>query len=163
MAVKKAKPVMKKVAKRDATKYGKYLIKDPYIKFYQTDSFTVGPDRLGCDCVITSQGFNKPVMNVGKEPHKHDFHQILCFVGGDPNNIHDFGAEIEVCLGKEMEKHLITTNTALTIPPGLYHCPINFLKVDKPVVFLEVMLVKKYSKEVLKKPAKKTTKKKIKK
>jgi len=137
--------------KKDKTKYGKYLIKDPYIKFYQTDSFTVSPEQLGCDCVITSQGFNKPINNVGKEPHKHNFHQILCFVGGDPNNIRDFGAEIEVFLGEEMEKHLITTNTAITIPPGLYHCPINFIKVDKPVVFLEVMLVRKYERETMKK------------
>jgi hypothetical protein len=140
-----------KTKAKDKTKYGKYIIRDPYIKFYQTDSFTVGPKQLGCDCVITSQGFNKPVDNVGKEPHKHDFHQILCFVGGNPNNIHDFGAEIEVCLGEEQEKHLITTNAAITIPPGLYHCPIHFKKVKKPVVFLEVMLVKEYKKETLKK------------
>jgi mannose-6-phosphate isomerase-like protein (cupin superfamily) len=154
------KPIVTKpVIRKDDGKYGKYIIEGPYIKFYQTDSFTVGPETLGCDCVITSQGFNKPVMGVGKEPHKHDFHQILCFVGGDPNNIHDFGAEIEVCLGEEMEKHLITTNAAITIPPGVYHCPINFLKVDKPVVFLEVMLVKKYKKETLEE-AKKTAAKK---
>jgi hypothetical protein len=85
----------------------------------------------------------------GKEPHKHDFHQILCFIGGDPNNIRDFGAGIEVYLGEEMEKHIITTNAALTIPPGLPHCPINFIRVDKPVVFLEVMLVGKYEREAL--------------
>ena len=162
-AAKKAPPqpiVTKPVIRKDDGKYGKYIIEGPYIKFYQTDSFTVGPDTLGCDCVITSQGFNKPVMNVGKEPHKHDFHQILCFVGGDPNNIHDFGAEIEVCLGKEMEKHRITTNAAISIPPGVYHCPINFLKVDKPVVFLEVMLVKKYTREELKDAGKTAAKKK---
>ena len=134
------------------TKYGKYIKKDPYITFYQTESFTVGPEQLECDCIITSQGFNAPVDNVGgKEPHKHDFHQILCFVGGDPNNIRDFGAEIEVCLGEEMEKHIITTNAAITIPPGLPHCPINFIRVDKPVVFLEVMLVGKYEREALNK------------
>jgi hypothetical protein len=26
------------------TKYGKYIKKDPYITFYQTESFTVGPE-----------------------------------------------------------------------------------------------------------------------
>lgn len=97
------------------------------------------------------------MQNVGKEPHKHDFHQILCFVGGDPNNIRDFGAEIEVYLGEEMEKHVITTNTAITIPPGLYHCPINFVKVDKPVVFLEVMLVDKYTSRAMKEELEKKT------
>ncbi|NLE11409.1 MAG: hypothetical protein GX630_07855 [Actinobacteria bacterium] len=143
---------------KDETKYGKYLIKDPYIKFYQTESFTVAPDKLGCDCIITSQGFTEPVENVGKEPHKHDFHQILCFVGGDPANIRDFGAEIEVYLGEEQEKHVITTNTAITIPPGLYHCPINFVKVDKPVVFLEVMLVDEYTSKAMKDELEKETK-----
>jgi hypothetical protein len=134
------------------TKYGKYITTDVYKTFYQTESLTVVPEQLGVDCIITSQGFNKPVNNVGgKEPHKHDFHQILCFVGGDPNNIRDFGAEIEVCLGEEMEKHVITSNAAVSIPPGLPHCPINFIKVDKPVVFLEIMLVGKYERETIKK------------
>jgi mannose-6-phosphate isomerase-like protein (cupin superfamily) len=72
-------------------------------------------------------------------------------LGGDPNNIRDFGAKIEVCLGKEMEKHIITSNEAVSMPPGLPHCLINFIKVDKPVVFLEIMLVGKYEKETVKK------------
>ena len=133
----------------DGTKYGKYLIKEPYMHFYQTDSFTVAPDKLGVDCIITSQGFVEPIDNVGKEPHKHDFHQILCFIGGDPTNVKEFGAEVHMFLGEELEEHVITTNTAVTVPPGLYHCPINFVKVDKPVVFLEIMLVNAYKSSTL--------------
>ncbi|MCX8031936.1 MAG: hypothetical protein N3B14_00840 [Thermoleophilia bacterium] len=135
----------------DGTKYGKYIIREPYTKFYQTESFTVTPEKLGCNVIITSQGFYEPIENVGKEPHKHDFHQILCFIGGDPTNIRDFGAEVEMYLGEELEKHVITSNAAISVPPGLYHCPIHFRRVDKPVVFLEIMLVDEYRSEPLKK------------
>ena len=129
------------------TKYGKYIITDVYKKFYQTESLTVTPDQLGTGCIITSQGFNAPISNVGGEvPHKHGFHQVLCFLGGDPNNIRDFGAEVEVCLGEEMEKHVITSPVAINVPPGVPHCPINVIKIDKPIVFIEVMLTEKYEK-----------------
>lgn len=132
------------------TKYGKHIIKDPYKKFHQTDGFNVGSDVLGVDCIIGSQGIHEPLYMV-KEPHKHSFHQILCFIGGDPTNIHDFGAEIELSLGEEQEKHIITTNTAVSIPPGLPHCPLNFKRVDKPIVFLEFMLTPQYVRETLNK------------
>ena len=47
------------------TKYGKYIITDVYKKFFQTESLTVTPDQLGTGCIITSQGFNAPISNVG--------------------------------------------------------------------------------------------------
>jgi hypothetical protein len=70
------------------------------------------------------------------EPHTHDFHETLCFIGGDPQDINDLGAEIEFTLGGE--KHLITSATVVSIPPDLEHCPIVFKKVTKPLIFLEI-------------------------
>ena len=56
--------------------------------------------------------------------HSHDNHELLCFFGGDPTNINDFGAEISICLGDEMEEHIITSPAVISIPPGLKHCPL---------------------------------------
>jgi hypothetical protein len=63
---------------------------------------------------------------------------LLCFIGGNPENINDLGAEISICLGDELEEHIITTATVVSIPPGLKHCPLKVNKITKPFVFLEV-------------------------
>lgn len=130
------------------TKYGKYILKDSYKKFFQTDAFLARPGQVeGLDFYVVTQGIIEPFA-MPTPPHKHDFPQVLGFIGGDSANIHDFGAVVELCLGEEQEKHIITTNTIIYIPAGLYHCPINIPKVDKPIVFLEVMLTNKYEKKL---------------
>ena len=76
--------------------------------------------------------------------HSHDFHELLCFIGGNPEDINDLGAEISICLGDEMEEHIITSATVVSIPPGLKHCPLKVKKITKPFVFLEVSATKEY-------------------
>ena len=76
--------------------------------------------------------------------HSHDFHELLCFIGGNPLDINDLGAEISICLGDEMEEHIITSATVVSIPPGLKHCPLKVKKITKPFVFLEVSATKEY-------------------
>jgi hypothetical protein len=78
------------------------------------------------------------------KPHKHDFHQFFCFLGSDPEDIRNFDAEIEVYLGDEGEKHVITTPTVLHIPPGLMHCPMEYKRVGKPVMHLDIYFAAKY-------------------
>lgn len=75
-----------------------------------------------------------------KDTHKHDFNQLLCFMNGDMLNIRDFGGEVELSLGEEGEKHIINTTTIVNIPAGLPHCPLNFKKIDRPIIFPEIML-----------------------
>ncbi|MCJ7605392.1 MAG: hypothetical protein MUO19_05080, partial [Dehalococcoidales bacterium] len=60
------------------------------------------------------------------DPHSHDFDQFLHFYGADSLNITDFDAEVEMSLGDEGEKHVITEPTVLHIPSGMVHCPLNF-------------------------------------
>lgn len=76
--------------------------------------------------------------------HSHDNHELLCFLGGDPTNINDFGAEISICLGDEMEEHIITSPAIVSIPPGLKHCPLVVKKCTKPIVFLEISTTAEY-------------------
>jgi len=76
-------------------------------------------------------------------PHTHQGSEILCFVGGDPKNINDFDAEIEIALGEEGELYTITSPSVVSIPGGLVHGPLRFKRVTKPVFFLEVTLVLK--------------------
>ena len=127
------------------TKYGKHVIKEPFV----TIPHYTGPSILshegefdadvcmGYHCLANAE-------YKAERPHTHDYHELLCFIGGDPTNIEDFGAEIEICLGEEQEKHIITSTTVVSIPPGLVHCPLRVNRLDKPVVFLEISLTRKF-------------------
>jgi len=129
-----------------ATKYGKHLMKAPIeleerahaplLNFTASKNFGVNIGWIFAPVL-------KPILMVDK-PHNHDFDQFLCFLGTDPMNIEDFGAEIELSLGEEGEKHVITTPTIVHIPKGLIHCPLNYKRVDKPVYHLDVFLAPEY-------------------
>jgi hypothetical protein len=68
---------------------------------------------------------------VGTEPHTHDYDEVIAFIGTDLNDPYDLGAEVELWLGDE--KHIITRTSLVFIPAGLKHCPLTFLRVDRPV------------------------------
>lgn len=82
-------------------------------------------------------------------PHTHEGHEILCFVGGNPENINEFDAEIEILLGEEGEVHTITSPSVVSLPSGLIHGPLTFKRVDKPVFFIEVTLIPKGKYEII--------------
>ena len=76
-------------------------------------------------------------------PHIHMTPEILVMLGTDPNDPWDLGGEVHLCMGKEMEKHIITTSTLVYIPPGLVHCPIVYKRVDRPFIFVYSVPVNK--------------------
>jgi len=133
------------------TKYGKYIMKDLIqdIGHYTGYSIVAHDGELDADCSIGYHCISKPISF--DRPHAHDFVELLCFIGGDPTDVRDLGAEVEVCLGEEGEKHVIDTATVVSIPAGLIHCPLNIKNVKKPIVFLEVSLTPKYKPGVEKK------------
>ena len=127
------------------TKYGKYILKNAFKKHHQLEGLSAGGDEMDVDCILTHHVFYKPELVLDR-PHFHDdFVQILCFLGTNPMDVRDFGeAEIELCLGKEQEKHIITSPVIVPMPKGLSHGPLNFKKLPKPIIFLEIMLTRKY-------------------
>lgn len=126
------------------TKYGKHVKKDLIRKIphYTGYSLLAHDGELDADCSIGYHCITKPI-NFDK-PHAHNFVEILCFIGGNPEDIRDLGAEVEFCLGEEQEKHVIDTAAVVSIPAGLVHCPIKIKNVKKPIVFLEISLTRKY-------------------
>ena len=57
-------------------------------------------------------------------------------------NFKEFGSEVELVMGEEEETYLINTTTWVYVPAGLLHCPLNFKKVDKPIMFGHIMCCK---------------------
>ena len=84
------------------------------------------------------------------EPHAHDFDQFLMFVGGDIKNMTDLGGEVELTLGEsknKLEKFVFTTATTVYVPAGMFHCPLNFKKVNnpnKPILFHDFFFSREY-------------------
>ncbi len=97
----------------------------------------------GINFMLSQTPITKPFMMI-KAPHKHDFDQIIFFLGTNPENDKEFDAEIEFYLGDEQEKYVITVPTIIHIPKGLTHGPLNYKRIGKPVNFLDVCLTPKY-------------------
>jgi hypothetical protein len=132
----------------DSGKYGKYVIKESYVKYHQLENVTVTPQQLMADCVITHQVFYKPEVIIDW-PHKHDFVEIIGCLGTNPMNCREFDAEIEWCLGEEREPHIIDVPTVVAMAKDLYHGPITIKKINKPFIFLEIMLTSGYGTPIM--------------
>ncbi len=129
-----------------ATKYGKYVIKRPVAKGgYGPELIYTGETDYKSDFTIMFLRITEPTL-MEESAHSHDFDMYLYFLSFDPNNMGDLGAEIEIGLGKEQERHIITTPATVYIPKGMTHCPLEFKRVDKPVLFVHCTLASKYYK-----------------
>jgi len=81
------------------------------------------------------------------QPHQHDFPQYLHFFSANAEDQRIFDAEIEMTLGEDEfhgEKHIITQPTVLYIPAGLFHGPLHFKVINKPVVFVDIAVAGEY-------------------
>jgi hypothetical protein len=83
-------------------------------------------------------------------PHTHHaVDEYLVFTGSNLNDFFEFDAEVDVFLGEDperMELFTITQPTIIRVPPKLYHCPVNFRRITKPIVFSAVYLDGDWSK-----------------
>jgi hypothetical protein len=92
----------------------------------------------------------KVPFTMASEPHKHDFPQYLTFSSLDADDMIDLGGIIEITLsedGKTMEKHSITKATTIYIPAGLYHNPLVFKTVTKPILMMDLYFSNKYERK----------------
>lgn len=69
----------------------------------------------------------------GMDPHVHPYPEALVFVGLDPDNVEYLGAEMQYCLGKELEVHRFDRPSAVIAPAGVPHCPSITREVTSPV------------------------------
>jgi mannose-6-phosphate isomerase-like protein (cupin superfamily) len=131
------------------TKYGKFIIREPITKEGSAPSVHIcGEKHLYGEEYCPGSYFpdfpNEVTLFTVTEPciisakHAHDYDELLYFLGGNPLNFFEYGAEAEIFMGEEDEKHIINTTTIIYVPKGLMHCPINFKRVDKPVMFMHI-------------------------
>jgi hypothetical protein len=126
-----------------------HLFKQFEFKNYGPGDFSqgvkMGKSVHGLNVYFEYGTFDKTGSLTNEGLHVHDFDQIIFWLGSDINNMLKLGAETEIYLGKEKEKHFITVPTALAIPKGVPHFPGNILKMDKKFQYMEISLAPEYS------------------
>lgn len=77
-------------------------------------------------------------------PHFHQaVDEYIFFISADPTHPDEFDAEIEFEIGDDpdhMETKVITKPTVVRLPPNVWHCPIRFRKMNKPLIFQAAFL-----------------------
>jgi hypothetical protein len=148
--------------------YEKYVVRKPAVVNYQTykdvmsegdklpvlSSIDTGPrviiskDLVPAANTIVEYGFISGDLTMGQtqsakdfESHKHDYEEVFLFLGTDPHDTTDLGAEIEFWLGegKERDKVVLTTSSAVYVPGGLVHFPLTYRNVKRPVMQVTIM------------------------
>lgn len=147
-----------------ASRYDKYVVRKPAIvtgdyqdEIPDTDAIPVSspvdtgprvifsPDRVLEGNSIIEYGIISGDVTIGDgfitEPHKHDYEEIFLFLGTDPGDTTDLGAEVEFWLGEgsERDKVIINTSSSIYVPPGLAHFPQIWRNVVRPVMTIVVM------------------------
>ena len=105
----------------------------------------MSPDRVKAAGSIIEYGIISGDVTIGEgyvtEPHKHDYDEIFLFLGTDPKNTSDLGAEVEFWLGEkdERDRVVLTTSSSIYVPAGVAHFPQIWRNVVRPVMTVVVM------------------------
>jgi hypothetical protein len=77
----------------------------------------------------------------GPQPHKHEYSELLVYLGTNPDDPDKLGGEIELWLGEgdELEKVTLASSSSILIPPGLAHLPLFYKNVYRPIIHVLVM------------------------
>ncbi len=75
----------------------------------------------------------------------HPFDECLVFAGLEPKDPNYLGAEIEISLGKEYEKHVIDVPSIVCVPKNFPHGLITTRKAEKPFVHYSIGLAGEYT------------------
>jgi hypothetical protein len=140
-------------------KYSKYFLNE-LPKEQREKGFGRMPSMVAYtdnDIIAGSKYFSVMVMGeeatkiAGHGPHIHEDAELLVALGTDPSNPKDLGADMEMCMGPEMESHITSESTMIWIPAKFIHAPFRILKVRRPFLFIQCQYAPKLTETSLKK------------
>lgn len=70
--------------------------------------------------------------------HRHEYDEIICWKGTDPDNPKDLGAELFMTI--DGEEHIVNTTGSVYVPAGTDHCPLGWNYVNRPFIFNIIFL-----------------------
>jgi hypothetical protein len=125
------------------TKYGKYItreiIKQSKYSQITTPIAKYDGDRGGDDFKFEWSCITKP-FTMDNEPEVNNCDQYMLFASSNTEDFSDFQAEIELPLGPEGKKQIITQPKLVYIPRGLKHGPVKFKSIKKHIAFMNIFL-----------------------
>jgi len=124
------------------TKYGKYIVRGSNPNETRVSRKIAGIDDAripGSFHFVFTWVHPWEASNKTHGPHVHPVPELLGYFGSDPNNPFDLGAELDIYMGEEMEKHTFNQSSLIYIPPNLPHAPIVIKKMERPYIFIYTM------------------------
>jgi hypothetical protein len=122
------------------SKYEKYVVRNPIINGQFAKRIAINGHEHWPELAYWLRWNYVAKPFVMEKPHSHDYDQVFHLFGGDSSNITDFQAEVIVNLGDE--QITITEPAIIYVPAGTMHCPVDFKRIDKPIIWMNVALVK---------------------
>ena len=140
-------------------KYSKYFLNElpkeqRFQGFGKMPSMVAFTDK---DIIEGSNYFSVMVMgpdavkHPGHGPHIHQNPELIAALGTDMDNPRDLCAKLEMCMGPEMESHIITESTMIWIPAKFIHAPFRVLEVSRPFLLIQCQYGPKLTETGLKK------------
>ena len=129
------------------TKYGKFFIEYDAKRWPQEmrpmisrmdDSVIKGSFFYLVHWVLPGFGDKFDFEYSGHPPHIHKDAELLFHLGTNPDDPMDLGAEVEMHMGPELERHVFNKSCCIYIPANFIHSPWRPLKVTRPFIFIEV-------------------------
>src|SRR4030065_2784808 len=128
-----------------ANKYDKYFLTDsPWKKF----EVIMGPiiQRMDSKTIAGSNFYfihwvlpnDQPRRKIGHPSHIHSEAELLIHIGTNPDDPMDLGAEVEMYMGPELERHVFSRTCCIYIPPNFIHAPWRPIKTTRPWIFIEI-------------------------
>lgn len=132
---------------QNGSKYSKYILREPKDKeprklITEEWGVCINEEILSgigkFDCNFNFLSILGPHVLVDP-PHSHNCGELLFLMPANYENWPDLGAEVEIAIGEDWEKHSISTASVICFPKGLQHCPVYMKKVDRPFYFGHIL------------------------
>lgn len=136
----------------DKSKYGSYIYRRLIRKsahpeiIAPTVSFKLKKGSGDTDISVDWCYISQPVL-MGKRPVVDGLDRFLIFAGGDPLNLDDFQAEVEISLGEKGEKFKFNGPRVVYLPKGLVHYPLTIKNIEKPIMLLDITSAREYTRK----------------
>ncbi len=70
--------------------------------------------------------------------HTHPYAEVIGFIGTNPANPNDLGAEAEIWI--EDEKYVTRQSCLMYIPAGIKHCPLTVRDITRAIFHFDIQL-----------------------
>lgn len=70
--------------------------------------------------------------------HTHPYDEVIGFIGTDPDDTNNLGAEAEIWM--DDEKYVTQKSCIIYVPKGLKHCPLTVRDIKRPVFHFDIQI-----------------------